>query len=168
LISWSIEHNWTFPLKVNGGDKKLLDNVIPKLKSFEENFNFISEKEIKFSLFGNMITAIPDLVLTPKRDETFMVWDFKTGAERETKTIEYWFQLQCYAYALYQNKYIKFDQPIKLVIYYVDELKVLEKETSYNEVRDELYSIWKKLACLSQVNLAHCSECEFKSICHKG
>ena len=135
--------------------------------NFKNIFEIISERMIKFSLFGQMISGTPDLVFINK-DEAINIWDFKTGIRDEKGEDSYWFQLMSYAYAY--AKLVKFspDKKIELSLLYLDQKEIVSKNISSDEINQILFSYWSKLESLDQVKTTHCSRCEYSSICRKG
>ncbi|MBT3585721.1 MAG: UvrD-helicase domain-containing protein [Halobacteriovoraceae bacterium] len=161
-------------------DFKIPDEVIDKndrlsfqwlLKSWEDHqneFSFVSEEPVKFSLFGHMISGTPDLFLRPDGSGAgnFEVWDFKTGRRSPSKEESYWFQLKCYAFAAYQLGMVSPSAPVHLVLAYLDQKELVSFEFSFEKLKSELHQTWKKLSCLDQVNLDHCPHCPYQNICH--
>ncbi|MDO9180828.1 MAG: UvrD-helicase domain-containing protein [Bacteriovorax sp.] len=138
---------------------------------FQQDFDAVSERMIKFSFFGQMISGTPDLVFIHKNSnpvEKLIVWDFKTGIRNAENESSYWFQLMSYAYA-YGNIY-KIDQnnKIELSLLYLDQLEAVTKVVTFNEITQVLFTFWKKTESLNQVNSSHCSHCEYSTICKKG
>jgi ATP-dependent exoDNAse (exonuclease V) beta subunit len=124
---------------------------------------FSSEIEMKFSFFGQMITAIPDLILV--KNNQIEVWDFKTGLRNENNEESYWFQLACYAYG--HGVLNNLDQEISfnLKLLYLDQKDIVSKTLKLKEINEYLFKTWKKIENLYQVNLNHCGFCEYKSMC---
>lgn len=145
--------------------------AVDKLKALEENFVLIPEKEIKFEVFNYMISGIPDLILQPNvntSDEVICeIWDYKTGKFSEDKAKPYDFQLQCYAYAQYALKKVEKNKPIKIVLCYVDEQKLVEKVVNYSDVENFLFEKILKTNHADQLNLDHCTHCPYEVICQK-
>ncbi len=123
----------------------------------------ISEKEIKFKFFGQMINAIPDLLLVD--DNTFEIWDFKTGMREELSEEAYWFQLMAYAFAVGLSDQIDMEKEFTLKLLYLDQFDVVSKTLKLKEIHSILYLVWKKTDDLSQTNRSHCPFCEYRSIC---
>lgn len=172
LVSKSISKNLITPREViESDDHKLrdaLDWIIKELDVYSSNYDFVSEKSIKFPLFGYMISGIPDLYLIPrdKSDRPCQVWDFKTGVRNEHKEISYWFQLKVYAYAAYLLGYLENDKPIRLVLSYLDQKSLVEQETNLSLLESDLVREWRKLGHFDQVNDSHCQYCQYNKICH--
>ena len=126
--------------EVNDAAQSLLSTetktwIVDNLKQDLEKLMFISEQPIKFELFGMMVSAIPDLVIHPlQKKEGHQIWDFKTGSYSEDKLESYYFQLYCYAYGEYELKRCHVDQPIKLVVCFIDEKRIVEKMVSMQDV----------------------------------
>lgn len=162
-----------------GAFQKQLDWVVEKLKAFGDNANFISESPIKFELFQYMISGIPDLIVSDENQNCIEVWDFKTGKLKEHAPENYWFQLYAYAYAGFANRKnlkkevhgqlelgVDFEErPIKLVLCYVDERKVVERIVSKNDVENYLWSHCLNLGQPDKVEPEHCERCDFNKIC---
>jgi ATP-dependent helicase/nuclease subunit A len=134
---------------------------------FQNKYEVISERMIKFSFFGQMISGTPDLVFVDK-DQEIVVWDFKTGIRNPEGEASYWFQLMSYAYAYAKLKQFTPDKKIELSLLYLDQAEVATKNLSLNEITQSLFAFWRKTESLNQVNPDHCSHCEYTSICRKG
>lgn len=153
-------------MQIEGVDLNEKDKVewaLNEAKAISENKNIISEKQIKFSLFGQMISGTPDLVF--ENSDTLIVWDFKTGIRDENNEESYWFQLMSYAYAYAKLKQFTPEKMIPLTLVYVDQKKLVTKNLTVSQITDFLIAIWIKTESLNQVNLSHCSHCEYSSIC---
>jgi superfamily I DNA/RNA helicase len=124
---------------------------------------FYSEREIKFLLFGNMISAIPDLYF--KKEKTIEIWDFKSGLRDVDKEVGYWFQLYAYAYGISKVDGINQDYSFNLKILYLDQKNIVSKSLNLVEIEQSLFQEWRKLEDLTQVNLLHCKKCEFNQMC---
>lgn len=127
----------------------------------------ISEHMIKFSFFGQMISGTPDLVFI-NPDEKIVVWDFKTGIRSAEVEDSYWFQLMSYALAYSQIKQLTQDKRVELSLLYLDQMNVVTKTFTMNEITQSLFSSWKKTESLNQVNPLHCPHCDYSNICRKG
>lgn len=148
---------------------QVVNETVEKLKNYRDKFELHSEKEIKFELFHFMVTGIPDLYLLPKeKTETAEIWDFKTGRGSESKDKKYFFQLTAYAYALYKKEHLSLDQKIKMLIYYVDERKEVEKTVSFKDVENFLWTYWLEINRPDLCNTEHCKVCSYGNICHAG
>ncbi len=145
---------------------KAYEWVLELLKSRANNFSFISEKALKFEVFGFMISGIPDLILNPIDDSTQMeIWDYKTGRSKEEGDSVYHFQLMCYAYAQYTLGLYSKEKLIKIVLCYVDEERIVDKTISYSDVVSYLKGYWLKTNNPWIQNKDACEECEFSKIC---
>lgn len=146
--------------------RKQVDWVVEKLKAFGDNAKFLSESPIKFELFHYMISGIPDLIVSDDSGECLEVWDFKTGRVKSQVPESYWFQLHAYAYAGYKESGdTRSQKPIKLVLCYVDEERIVDKTVSKEEVENYLWRHCQNLGNPDQVNTEHCSSCDFNKIC---
>ena len=152
----------TIPMEL----KEIIDWVLELARPLVD-FRAISEEAIKFSFFNNMISGTPDIFFLGK-DNQLVVWDFKTGQRRLENEVGYWFQLMCYAYGIGKIYPLDQEQKIKLSLIYIDEKINIAKELSLSEISRELYLVWKKTESLYQVNLSHCSVCEYSTICKKS
>lgn len=168
-LSTAIKRNFVLPLEWFGKpEQKKMEWVLEELKKFvQHGYSLISEEAFKFPLFNFMITGIPDLLILSEEKKSAEVWDFKTGRRTENKEIKYWQQLEAYAYGLWQMGSVAEDQKIKLQLAYIDEKLLVPRDVSYTEVKESLFSQWKTLSRLNEVNLGHCSTCPYKGICPK-
>lgn len=142
--------------------------VVEELKTKQKDFNFVSEKQMTFPFFSYMINGIPDLILFSRNPELpTEVWDFKTGRYDKKKDIFYQFQLYCYAYALYSQKYIQKEETIGLFLYYVDEKKKTKELISFQEVEAFLSRFLADINSPEIENEEHCPSCSFRPICQK-
>jgi ATP-dependent helicase/nuclease subunit A len=164
ILSELIESNFTNISKFKLSNKEL--ELITYVESEIEKIQFskkYSEVEFKFSLFGQMVTSIPDLVLTSDND--VYVIDFKTGLRENFREDSYWVQLMAYAFGFAQinpeNKISKFH--ISLI--YVDEKSTITEILSYQDISSKLQNVWKMTENLYLKNLNHCFECEYSNIC---
>lgn len=131
-----------------------------------ESYTRVSEEIIKFSFFNNMISGTPDIYFL--NNDHLVLWDFKTGKRDQNNEASYWFQLLCYAYGIGKIYPQAAETVIEIGLIYVDEKKNFTKKITMTEISRELFSIWKKTESLYQVNLDHCSQCEYSSICNKN
>ena len=136
-------------------------------KTFLDKHLIISEKLIKFSLFGQMISGTPDIVFLNKED-SLIVWDFKTGKRDEQKESHYWLQLFCYAYAYSQKMHLSQEREVEVALVYLDEKNLVSRKYSVKEITQLLFFEWSKTESLNQVNYSHCSNCEYNKICQKA
>ncbi len=125
---------------------------------------FISEKEMKFSLFGQMITGVPDLYLM-KNEELIEIWDFKTGICNEDDQTIYFCQLLTYLYGLVQSG-IKTSKEVDLKILLLDEKKIVSKLIPLEEVSHRLFEIWSKISDYSVKEIPYCKTCLYGNLCH--
>ena len=154
--------------QVTTKEKGKVEWAFTEAKNFlENNYEVISERMIKFSFFGQMISGTPDLIFFNKNSD-LVVWDFKTGMRNEKQEASYWFQLLSYAYAYGNLKNFTKDKKISLSLLYLDQKQNITKIYSLDEITQLLFISWKKTESLDQVNLEHCSHCEYSTICHKG
>ncbi|MFA6238788.1 MAG: UvrD-helicase domain-containing protein [Bacteriovorax sp.] len=136
-------------------------------ESFRTKYEVISERMIKFSFFGQMISGTPDLIFV-SGDEDLVVWDFKTGIRNPENEESYWFQLMSYAFAYANLKQFTPDKKLEISLLYLDQTEIVSKNFSVNEITQILFSFWKKTEFLNQVNPKHCSHCDYSNICRKG
>lgn len=167
ILSKALQHNFTLSLKAeNELSPKTLTSLRWTLKTLKKNFEnskIVSEEALKFPLFGFMISGTPDAVIY--HDGALCVVDFKTGKRREHKQSHYWTQLKAYAYGMSQLYPEYQSKKLRLQLVYVDEQVIDEQELDYNDISEQLYSLWEKTADLSQVERAHCPDCPFGNLC---
>lgn len=164
-----LKNDFEFPKEISDKDAQTISWAVDKLKNYRDNFLFISEKMIKFELYQYMISGIPDLIILSKdQSKTTELWDFKTGKRKEEGEIPYVFQLMTYAYALYQLDEVKKDSPIKLVLCYVDDQNLVEKEVHYEDVDNYLSDYWAQVSTPEVINKEHCSQCIYNQICQEN
>lgn len=165
-LSLALKRNFVIPREYLGTkDESILLSTLEKLKNFSSTYDFISEVPIKFPFFGHMISGTPDLILRPKTEGNYQVWDFKTGRLTDSKLAPYWLQLKVYAYALFMLNEVKVTDSINLELYFVDEQKSLSLEVNYPELSMELFTFWSKQTRPWERNLDHCSQCDYGDIC---
>lgn len=152
--------------QVPAGEREKISWVIDQAKDFLATSEIKSEEMVKFSFFGQMISGTPDIVFL--NGEKIIVWDFKTGGRDEQTEESYRFQLMAYGYAYAMLNKFSQDKMIELSLVYVDEKSIVTFNYSVNDLTQLLFSYWKKMECLDQVNPHHCSQCEYSSICRKG
>lgn len=153
-------------MEIDTNIKNTVNKTVDKLKNYTENFEFISEKPIKFEIFGHMISGIPDLVLKPKDEYSLLeIWDFKTGSRKNESEQSYWFQLYCYAMSSYNLGIVLKDKEIKIVLYYVDTQQIVEKTVNHKVVENDLFKFWNLLKTPWVENLDHCDRCIYTNIC---
>jgi ATP-dependent helicase/nuclease subunit A len=165
-MEYAANHNFVLPRwdELKDKDLKGLNWCLDILKQYKEA-ELIPEKLIKFSLFGHMITGTPDLVLLDHAKSTSSLWDYKSGRRKPETEPGYWFQLNCYAYALYQLGLIKKDSQVDMKLMYLDMQEVVAKTVSYNQVIDYLKAYWVKTSNPDEMNQDHCESCQFQNIC---
>lgn len=147
-------------------ERDKLQWALDQVNSLKATHNFISEEPIKFSFFGHMISGIPDFyTLSKDNAQTPEIWDFKTGRITESKLYPYWFQLKCYAYALYEIGQVSKNQKFSLKLCFLDEQKFLTEEVSFQSVQCELLEYWTLAQRPEVINLDHCSQCPYGEIC---
>ncbi|MBY0413444.1 MAG: PD-(D/E)XK nuclease family protein, partial [Bdellovibrionales bacterium] len=144
-------------------EKEKIEWVLNEANLLSQNKNVLSEKQIKFSLFGQMISGIPDLVF--ENAESLCVWDFKTGMRDAANEDSYWFQLMCYGYAYANLKHFTPEKMIPLTLVYIDQKETVTKTLSLRDISNFLFEKWVKTESLNQVNLNHCRHCDYSSIC---
>lgn len=149
----------------NGNDKEKIQWALIQAQNYS-SFEIISEKLIKFSLFGQMISGTPDLIFS--KENELSVWDFKTGSRDSSQEEHYWFQLICYGFAYANLKQITPEKKITHSLVYVDEKASYEKELNLKEMKEYLFGKWSMTESLHQVNKQHCGHCEYSSLCHKN
>ena len=129
-ISEMITQKWVIPSEVRDQkDREILSWVKESLETFRsKNGQFFSEKPIKFSLFGQIVSGIVDLAMVYQNQQatSLEIWDFKTGSSREKEDF-YWFQLFCYAYAFSTRYSFSEKQSITVAISYVDRREIIKK-----------------------------------------
>lgn len=145
-------------------EKEKIEWALNEAQKISAGKSVISEKLLKFSLFGQMISGTPDLVF--EDDFEVIVWDFKTGLQVMESEDSYWFQLMCYGYAYAKLKQFTPEKMIPLTLVYLDQKKLVTKTMSFDQISQILFENWLKTESLNQVNLKHCSHCEYSSICH--
>lgn len=152
-------------------DQKTLDNmtwVLDELKVYKsKNYHLISEKPVKFSLFGQMISGTPDLVLEGAHKEELEIWDFKTGAYTEEKCRPYWLQLKIYAHGLTRTESTtnKDCESVIMKLVFVDQKKMITKKMLLSDIENDIFELWGKLDNLDQINIDHCPKCTYQELC---
>lgn len=148
-------------------EQEKIEWVMSEIKKTGSGRKIISEKPVKFSFFGQMISGTPDLVF--ESTDEIIVWDFKTGKinSEEESTVEkaYWFQLMCYAYAYANLKHFTPEKIVPLSLAYLDEKKIVTRKISLSEITRILFEKWSMLESLDQTNEKHCKDCEYSSVC---
>ncbi|MEA9356558.1 UvrD-helicase domain-containing protein [Bacteriovorax sp. PP10] len=144
-------------------EREKLEWVLSEADKVFDGKNVISEKQIKFSFFGQMISGTPDLIF--EDDTEVIVWDFKTGTRDESNEESYWFQLMCYGYAYANLKHFTPEKSVPLTLLYVDQKQSVTKVLTLGQISALLFEKWSKTESLNQVNLEHCFHCDYSSIC---
>ena len=124
----------------------------------------VSEKEIKFSFFGQMVTGIPDLFILENNKVT-KIWDFKTGTCDEDDKRQYFYQLLTYAYGLHSLKY-EMNDSVELALVLIDQKEVVSTHIKVPEIKEKLYQYWVTLSDLTTRELSHCQSCLYGNLCH--
>lgn len=165
-IAKGITRNFIVPREsFENTDRAPIEWVLGELKPLQDQYEFISEKQIKFKFFNFMISGIPDLVLLPKGDQKTQIWDFKTGRITQESLNHYWLQLSIYAYAMYELKMVDKNTEIFLNLSFVDQKKNLSEVTTWEKCKADLYPIWRSQNEPWRTNLEHCAQCSYGSIC---
>ena len=166
-LSLAIKGSGILPRKAyESKDRDKLQWVLDQINNLKTSHRFMSEEPIKFSFFGHMISGIPDFYALPIDKATSPeIWDFKTGRITEEKLYPYWFQLKCYAYALYQIGQVSREQTFDLKLCFIDEQKFLIETVSYESVVKELLDYWTQAQRPEVINLDHCTQCPYGEIC---
>lgn len=156
------------PKNVDELDLKILNTVLTNLEKYKADYGYHSEVQIKFSLFGMMVSGIPDLVIRPNsKNDTHIttIFDFKTGdISKDNKS--YWYQLLCYGLHEYENEHISKTQKIKLILYYIDKDEQIEKILDYNKVKELLTGLVSSLGAMQTMNKDHCQKCQYNLVCY--
>lgn len=165
-IATGILRNFVVPRESFGTDlQEPIQWALDLLKGMTGDFDLVPEKQIKFKFFNFMISGIPDLVLIPKGNQKAQIWDFKTGRITQENLSHYWLQLSIYAYALYELGQIDKNMEVELVLCFVDQKKTLHETITLKKCIENLYPVWRSQNDPWKVNLDHCSQCSYGSIC---
>lgn len=169
-IAYALNHHGVISLQdqkqMSVSDKEAVEWAVKKVLEISDGRNFVSEKPLKFDLFGQMVSGTPDLFILPSDEGELTVVDFKTGRPGDEKEIPYWFQLKSYAYAiemLYPEHQFK---QVNLELWYVDQAKIKVEQYDTTQIKSELQVQWHKLTRLFETNIKHCNSCSFGKICH--
>jgi ATP-dependent helicase/nuclease subunit A len=167
-LSHAIKHNFVLSRDFQDGkDKPLLEWVLAHISNLSSEYELISEKEVKFSFFNQMVSGIPDLVLKPKEaSNRWSIWDFKTGHRKLENEEHYWFQLLTYAYAYGQVFALKETDRFTLSLCYLDEMNLVSQEFELREVIQRLFAVWGNARHLEKIEEKHCRFCEYHNFCH--
>lgn len=165
-MEYAVNHNFVIPNwdSLSSRDVDGLSWCIEILKE-QKYQKLIAEKMIKFSLFGHMISGTPDLVLLDHSRKNFAVWDYKSGKRKPSTEEGYWFQLHCYAYALYELNMIEKSDSISLQLLYLDEQQTVDRKVSYPTTFEFIKKYWSDVNKPYQINQNHCSSCTYNNIC---
>ena len=132
----------------------------------KDDYQFISEEELRFPLNGVVVNGIPDLVLYPAKfaatSKIVRIWDFKTGVG--FKEHAYRAQVMAYAYGLYQLGRVKKDASIQVGLIYLDQEKVKAEEVDWPKVEQFWQALWPQLSKMEMVRDA-CADCRFRIFC---
>lgn len=165
-IAEGILRNFVVPRQSFGTElQEPIQWTLNLLKDLNNDFELIPEKQIKFRFFNFMISGIPDLVLIPRGEQKAQIWDFKTGRITQENLNHYWLQLSTYAYALYELGQIENSSEIELILCFVDQKKTLKETVTLEKCKKDLYPVWRSQNEPWKVNLDHCSQCSYGSIC---
>lgn len=143
------------------GQVQFVADHFNKFKQQEKQFEMLLEVPMKFPFFGQTINGIPDLLLLGKNPA---IWDYKTGKRKKDKEQSYWFQLRCYAYALYRQGRVPKNISTTLVLLYVDQKETASIVEDFNTIETELFAIWQKSAQLDQKG-HDCQFCPYQTLC---
>lgn len=167
ILSTAIQRNFVIPREhFDGEHKKPLNWTIGAMEPLRKDFDFVSEKPLKFRFFNFMISGIPDLLLLPKNlGRAAEIWDFKTGKITQDSLDHYWVQLKAYAYALYVLGMVSREVSIETKLCFVDEQKFLNLKVNWQTVHQELFSVWKSQNEPWIAKTDHCSQCSYGDIC---
>ena len=166
-ISYSLKNSFKRLDCSEEKDNKAITWALDQLILYRNDYQFISEKEIRFPFFNFMINGKPDLALLNNNTKKISeIWDFKTGIISPTKVDSYWFQLMIYAYGFYQLGKIDFSETIKLVLSFVDKKNIQTKMLSFSAISDSLYREWEKIDSLNEKNENFCPTCSYGNLCH--
>lgn len=167
-IDQVIKSDFNISISLTGRDLNSTTWAVDNLKKFRDNYEFISERTIKFELFKYMISGIPDLILFPKNNNHIaQVWDYKTGKRTESKEKPYKFQLMTYAYAIYEHYNYDKEKQINLVLCYVDDKNLVEQTVSFFDVEKYLEHYWSLINLPDKIDKESCEQCPYSNICHK-
>lgn len=149
---------------VENGEEDILNWVKTELKKVSDK-ELVSEREMKFSFFGQMITGIPDLVVE-ENGQVEEIWDFKSGLCDDEDKRSYRFQLLTYALGLDQVSDNLKDK-ISLKILLLDKKEIVTYEINKSHIREELYRTWSKLSSIQVEKIPHCASCMYGNLCHQ-
>jgi hypothetical protein len=165
-IAAGIQNAFIAPHKIDGTEfQKPVQWALHLLEDKTDDYDLIPERTVKFKFFNFMITGTPDLLLIPKGDCIAQVWDYKTGRMSPESLKHYWPQLFIYAYALYELGHVSKTKEIELILCFVDHQNMIKKSITFQMCKDELYPLWQSQNRPWEINLDHCSQCSYGSIC---
>lgn len=150
--------------EVQSDEQDILDWVSSELSNFKD-CELISERQMKFSFFGQMITGIPDLIIA-KKGQVKEIWDFKSGLCDEDDKKSYLFQLLSYALGCIEV----FDdvaEEINLKMVLLDQRTIHNYTISKKDVLEKLFNIWVKLSDINEEKISHCTSCQYGNLCHQ-
>lgn len=157
-------------LSLSDVDQKNKTEIVWALDNFDlncEKSKYLSEEEIKFDVYGHMISGIPDLVVENEEKQVYEVWDFKTGKIHHESNGNYWAQLMLYAfYIIKAHKIDDKNKSIKIVLCYVDAKENLEQNPTVRDVENFVFDLLSKTQLPDIKNTDQCEKCEFNNICN--
>lgn len=162
-LSQAVLNRFNLPLQwVNSPDKQKMEWALNEVQKLCANSKLKSEVQMKFSLFGFMLTGIPDLVAY---GDDLEIWDYKTGRPDENTKLKYWQQLMIYAWGHWESGLVSRASEVVLRLCYLDTQQLLTKKLSFKEVQTELFPIWRRLSELDKIDESHCPKCPYSSLC---
>lgn len=167
ILSTAIQKNFIIPREhFDGPHHRPLEWAIGAMAKIRDDFDFVTEKPLKFRFFNFMISGIPDLLLLPKKSGVAaQIWDFKTGKITQDNLGHYWVQLKAYAYALYILGTVSKSDSIETKLCFVDEQKFLDLSVNWESVQGELFPVWRSQNEPWVIKTDHCSLCTYGDIC---
>lgn len=152
-------------LRFNSPDEQQIVEWVNQTIQETNHDRILSEYQIKFAFFGQMITGIIDGLLY-KNSTVIEIWDFKSGLVDEDKLRSYFFQLKTYAFGL---KLIgeNMNKIIKLKVLALDQKQIYEKEVVLEDLAHDLFGVWQTLTDLVGKRIPHCSSCTYGNLCHQ-
>jgi ATP-dependent exoDNAse (exonuclease V) beta subunit len=161
----------------NGDWSSIPDNfqiIKSMLNTMSSSHSFLSEEKLKFSLWGYMISAIPDIIAVPQThrlttEERIVtkIIDLKTGRKSEEQERKYFLQLQIYGLALFELGMVSKNDEIDLIVCYLDLNTHVSVTVNFDQVKNSVLNCWVKLSSLEVKTLSHCRACQFEKICQK-
>ncbi len=167
ILSTAIQRNFVIPREHhNGPHMKPLEWAIGAMEPFRKDFDFVTEKPLKFKFFNFMISGIPDLLLLPKSaNHKAEIWDFKTGKITQDNLGHYWVQLKAYAYALYVLGLVSRETSIETKLCFVDKQKFVNLTVDWSMVGKDLFEVWRSQNEPWKTKTDHCGQCSYGDIC---